>query len=230
MRFRSLAELDAEVVDCRACPRLVAWREEIAVVKRAAFAGETYWARPVPGFGPPDASLAIVGLAPSAHGANRTGRLFTGDPSGDVLFKALHRVGVASQPTSTHIGDGLELRGTRMVSPVRCAPPANKPTPEERETCRSWLAAELALLKPTLKAVVVLGAFGWQALLPVLAAAGWPVPAPRPKFGHGVEVELGDLRLFGCYHVSQRNVQTGRLTLDMVCDVLASATSAAGLN
>ncbi|AIG73776.1 Hypothetical protein AJAP_04265 [Amycolatopsis japonica] len=230
MRFRSLVELDAEVVDCRACPRLVAWREEIAVVKRAAFAGETYWARPVPGFGPPDASLAIVGLAPSAHGANRTGRLFTGDPSGDVLFKALHRVGVASQPTSTHIGDGLELRGTRMVSPVRCAPPANKPTPEERETCRSWLAAELALLKPTLKAVVVLGAFGWQALLPVLAEAGWPVPAPRPKFGHGVEAELGDLRLFGCYHVSQRNVQTGRLTLDMVCDVLASATSAAGLN
>ncbi|MEU3765262.1 uracil-DNA glycosylase [Amycolatopsis keratiniphila] len=230
MRFRSLAELDAEVVDCRACPRLVAWREEIAVVKRAAFAGETYWARPVPGFGPPDASLAIVGLAPSAHGANRTGRLFTGDPSGDVLFKALHRVGVASQPTSTHIGDGLELRGTRMVSPVRCAPPANKPTPEERETCRSWLAAELALLKPTLKAVVVLGAFGWQAVLPVLAEAGWPVPAPRPKFGHGVEVELGDLRLFGCYHVSQRNVQTGRVTLDMVCDVLASATSAAGLN
>ncbi len=230
MRFRSLAELDAEVVDCRACPRLVAWREEIAVVKRAAFAGETYWARPVPGFGPPDASLAIVGLAPSAHGANRTGRLFTGDPSGDVLFKALHRVGVASQPTSTHIGDGLELRGTRMVSPVRCAPPANKPTPEERETCRSWLAAELALLKPTLKAVVVLGAFGWQALPPVLAEAGWPVPAPRPKFGHGVEVELGDLRLFGCYHVSQRNVQTGRVTLDMVCDVLASATSAAGLN
>lgn len=230
MRFRSLVELDAEVVDCRACPRLVAWREEIAVVKRAAFAGETYWARPVPGFGPPDASLAIVGLAPSAHGANRTGRLFTGDPSGDVLFKALRRVGVASQPTSTHIGDGLELRGTRMVSPVRCAPPANKPTPEERETCRSWLAAELALLKPTLKAVVVLGAFGWQALLPVLAEAGWPVPAPRPKFGHGVEAELGDLRLFGCYHVSQRNVQTGRLTLDMVCDVLASATSAAGLN
>ncbi|MFI7115734.1 uracil-DNA glycosylase [Amycolatopsis sp. NPDC049868] len=230
MRFRSLAELDAEVVNCRACPRLVAWREEIAVVKRAAFAGETYWARPVPGFGPPDASLAIVGLAPSAHGANRTGRLFTGDPSGDVLFKALHRVGVASQPTSTRIGDGLELRGTRMVSPVRCAPPANKPTPEERETCRSWLAAELTLLKPTLKAVVVLGAFGWQALLPVLAEAGWPVPAPRPKFGHGVEAELGDLRLFGCYHVSQRNVQTGRLTLDMVCDVLASATSAAGLN
>ncbi|OXM48352.1 uracil-DNA glycosylase [Amycolatopsis thailandensis] len=230
MKFRSLAELDAEVVGCRACPRLVAWREEIAVVKRAAFAGETYWARPVPGFGPPDASLAIVGLAPSAHGANRTGRMFTGDPSGDVLFKALHRVGVASQPTATRIGDGLELRGTRMVSPVRCAPPANKPTPEERDTCRSWLVEELTLLKPTLKAVFVLGAFGWQALLPVLAEAGWPVPTPRPKFGHGAEVELGDLRLFGCYHVSQRNVQTGRLTLDMVCDVLASATSAAGLN
>ncbi|WP_414939840.1 uracil-DNA glycosylase [Amycolatopsis sp. cmx-11-51] len=230
MKFRTVAELDAEVVGCRACPRLVAWREEIAVVKRAAFAGDTYWARPVPGFGPPDASLAIVGLAPSAHGANRTGRMFTGDPSGDVLFKALHRVGVASQPTSTHIGDGLELRGTRMVSPVRCAPPANKPTPEERDTCRSWLAEELTLLRPTLKAVVVLGAFGWQALLPVLAEAGWTVPTPRPKFGHGAEVRLGDLRLFGCYHVSQRNVQTGRLTLDMVCDVLASATSAAGLN
>ncbi len=230
MRFPSIAELDAEVVGCRACPRLVAWREEIAVVRRASFAGDTYWARPVPGFGPPDASLAIVGLAPSAHGANRTGRMFTGDPSGDVLFKALHRVGVASQPTSTHLGDGLELRGTRMVSPVRCAPPANKPTPEERDTCRSWLAEELRLLRPTLKAVVVLGAFGWQALLPVLAEAGWPVPRPRPKFGHGTEAGLGDLRLFGCYHVSQRNVQTGRLTLDMVCDVLAAATSVAGLN
>lgn len=230
MRFPSIAELDAEVIGCRACPRLVAWREEIAVVKRAAFANETYWARPVPGFGPSDASLAIVGLAPSAHGANRTGRMFTGDPSGDVLFRALHEVGIASQPTSTRIGDGLELRGTRLVAPVRCAPPANKPTPEERDTCRSWLAAELELLRPSLKAVVVLGAFGWQALLPVLAEAGWPVPAPRPKFAHGAEVRLGDLRLFGCYHVSQRNVQTRRLTPDMVCDVLAAATSAAGLN
>jgi uracil-DNA glycosylase family 4 len=227
--FRTLAELDAAVVGCRACPRLVEWREQVAVTKRAAFAGQTYWGRPVPGLGPADAAIAIVGLAPSAHGANRTGRMFTGDPSGDVLFKALHEVGLASQPTSTHIGDGLELRNVRMVSPVRCAPPANKPTPEERDNCRAWLAAELTLLAPTLRSIVVLGAFGWQALLPVLAEAGWPVPSPRPKFGHGTVAELGNLRLYGCYHVSQRNVQTRLLTHSMVCDVLAAAAAGAGV-
>ncbi|HEY2058517.1 MAG TPA: uracil-DNA glycosylase [Amycolatopsis sp.] len=224
-----LAELDAAVTGCRACPRLVAWREEVAVTKRAAFADQEYWARPVPGFGAADAALAVVGLAPSAHGANRTGRMFTGDPSGDFLFRVLYEVGLASQPTSTGRGDGLTLRGTRLVSPVRCAPPGNKPTPAERDTCRHWLADELALLRPTLRAVVVLGAFGWQALLPVLAAAGWPVPAPRPAFAHGADVRLGGLRLFGCYHVSPRNVQTRRVSHAMVGDVFTAAAAAAGL-
>ena len=225
--MKSLAELDVAVAGCRACPRLVKWREGVAGTK-AAFRGEEYWARPVPGFGPADASIAVVGLAPSAHGANRTGRMFTGDPSGDFLFRVLHEVGLASQPTSTALGDGLELYGTRLVSPVRCAPPDNKPTPAERDTCRPWLAEELTLLRPTLRAIVVLGAFGWQALLPVLEAAGWPVPRPRPVFGHGAVVELGDLRLFGCYHVSPRNVQTRRVTHAMVAAVFRAATSVTG--
>jgi uracil-DNA glycosylase family 4 len=230
-----LAELDAEVVECRACPRLVAWREEVASVKRAAFRDQTYWGRPVPGFGPADAALGIVGLAPAAHGANRTGRMFTGDRSGDVLYAAMHAVGLASQPTATHLGDGLELYGVRITAPVRCAPPANKPLPEERDACRRWLAAELELLRPTLRAIVVLGGFGWQALLPVLARAGWVVPTPRPVFGHGVRVELvaadggTPLLLFGCYHVSQQNTFTGRLTPAMVEEVLAEAGAAAGL-
>ncbi|MFF0147940.1 uracil-DNA glycosylase family 4 [Amycolatopsis sulphurea] len=225
----ALAELDAAVVDCCACPRLMAWREQVAQKPRPAFAGEEYWARPVPGFGAEDAALAVVGLAPSAHGANRTGRMFTGDPSGDLLFRVLYETGLASQPQSRGRGDGLVLRGTRLVSPVRCAPPDNRPTPAERDTCRHWLADELALLRPTLRAVVVLGAFGWQALLPVLAEAGLPVPSPRPRFGHGVQVQLADLRLFGCYHVSPRNVQTGRLTHSMVGTVITAAATAAGL-
>ncbi|WP_326566218.1 uracil-DNA glycosylase [Amycolatopsis rhabdoformis] len=225
----ALTELDDAVIRCRACPRLVAWREQVAATKRAAYADDEYWAKPVPGFGPEDAALAVVGLAPSAHGGNRTGRMFTGDPSGDFLFRVLHEVGLASQPTSTHRGDGVTLRGTRLVSPVRCAPPENKPTPAERDTCRHWLADELRLLAPTLKAVVVLGAFGWQALLPVLADAGLPVPSPRPAFAHGTVLELGDLQLHGCYHVSPRNVQTGRVTHAMVCEVFAAAASAAGL-
>ncbi|HKS48025.1 MAG TPA: uracil-DNA glycosylase [Amycolatopsis sp.] len=228
MTQTSLVELDAAVAECRRCPRLVAWREQVAATRRAAYANETYWGRPVPGFGPPDASLAIVGLAPAAHGGNRTGRMFTGDRSGDVLFQALYDVGLASQPQSKHVGDGLELRGTRITAPVHCAPPANKPTPAERDTCRPWLARELDLLRPTLRAVVVLGAFGWQALLPVLAELR-PVPKPAPRFGHGVEVDLGGLRLFGCYHVSQQNTFTGRLTPAMLRDVLARARDAAGL-
>jgi uracil-DNA glycosylase family 4 len=226
----TLAELDQAVTSCRSCPRLVRWREQVAHEKRAAFRDQVYWGRPVPGFGPPDASMAIVGLAPAAHGANRTGRMFTGDRSGDFLYAAMHAVGLASQPTSTHIGDGLELYGVRITAPVKCAPPANKPTPGERDTCKPWLVRELELLRPTLKSIVVLGAFGWQALLPALAF--WQVPTPRPKFGHGAEIVLTatdgglDLRLFGCYHVSQQNTFTGKLTPAMVETVLRRASSA----
>jgi uracil-DNA glycosylase family 4 len=233
---RSLAELDERVAGCRACPRLVGWREEVARTKRAAFADWTYWGRPVPGFGPPDASLLVVGLAPAAHGGNRTGRMFTGDRSGDVLYAALHDVGLASRPTSVSVADGLTLYGVRVTAPVHCAPPANKPTPKERDTCRPWLVTELRLLKPTLRAVVVLGAFGWQAALPSFAEAGWTVPRPRPAFSHGARFGLespeeGDrpVELFGCFHVSQRNTFTGRLTPEMLRTVLRTAAEAAGL-
>ena len=224
-----LGALDDEVTQCRACPRLVAWREQVAVEKRAAFRDQTYWGRPVPGFGPSDAALAIVGLAPAAHGGNRTGRIFTGDRSGDVLYAALHAVGLANQPIATHRGDGLALHCTRITAPVRCAPPANKPTPAERDACRPWLIRELQLLRPTLRAVVVLGGFGWQALWPVLTAAGWQVPTPRPRFGHGIEVALDGLYLLGCYHVSQQNTFTGRLTPAMLVDVLRRAADLAGI-
>ncbi|WP_406601658.1 uracil-DNA glycosylase [Lentzea miocenica] len=203
---------------CRACPRLVAWRESVAAVKRAAFRDQEYWGKPVPGFGPMDASLLIVGLAPAAHGANRTGRMFTGDRSGDFLYRALYEVGLASQPEAWALDDGLELYGVRIASPVRCAPPANKPTPEERDRCSPFLREELGLLT-SLRSVVVLGAFGWQAFLPLLGSA-------RPKFGHGVEVSLGGLRVFGCYHVSQQNTFTGKLTQEMLQGVLARATAA----
>ncbi|WP_338767658.1 uracil-DNA glycosylase [Nocardia vulneris] len=234
--YRSIAELDAAVADCFACPRLVAWREQVAQTKRAAFRNETYWGRPVPGFGPDDARLLLVGLAPAAHGGNRTGRMFTGDRSGDVLFAALHAVGLANQPTAIHRDDGLRLSGVRVTAPVHCAPPDNKPTPDERDRCRHWLATEFALLAPTVRAVVVLGGFGWQALLPVLAEAGWTIPRPRPKFGHGAHYLLAPatparspLHLFGCYHVSQQNTFTGRLTPTMVEEVLTAAKSAADL-
>jgi uracil-DNA glycosylase family 4 len=213
----------------------VEWREETARTKRSAFRAWDYWGRPVPGFGPADAALVITGLAPAAHGANRTGRMFTGDRSGDVLYAALHAIGLASQPTATRQGDGLELYGVRITAPVRCAPPANRPTVEERDTCRPWLERELRLLRPTARAAVALGGFGWLAALPALAAAGWSMPRPRPAFGHGVRVELpsaepgAPLSLFGCYHVSQRNVFTGLLTPAMLREVLASAAQAAGL-
>ncbi|MFH8371287.1 uracil-DNA glycosylase [Streptomyces sp. NPDC018031] len=232
---RGLTELDAALPGCRACPRLVAWREETARTRRAAFQDWTYWGKPVTGFGPADAALAIVGLAPAAHGGNRTGRAFTGDPSGDVLYAALHSLGLASRPVAEHRGDGLALRGVRITMPVHCAPPANRPTTAERDTCRPWLARELELLRPTLRAVVVLGAFGWQATFPVLAAAGWRVPRPRPPFGHAAEVPLHDpvadrrVRLFGCYHPSRRNVFTGRLTPAMLREVLGRAAEGAGL-
>lgn len=233
---RSIAELDETLTHCRACPRLVAWRELVAREKRAAFRDWTYWGRPVPGFGPADARMLIVGLAPAAHGANRTGRMFTGDRSGEVLYAAMYGVGLANQPTAVSRDDGLRLHGVRIASPVRCAPPANKPTPEERDNCRHWLDTELRLLAPTLRSIMVLGAFGWQALLPVLADAGWQIPRPRPKFGHGVHVELAPaepgrdpLHLFGCYHVSQQNTFTGRLTPAMIEDMLVRAATAAGL-
>ncbi|WP_405778613.1 uracil-DNA glycosylase [Streptomyces sp. NBC_00859] len=233
-RCADIGELDAQLTGCRACPRLVAWREQVAVEKRAAYRDDDYWGRPVPGFGPDDAALAVVGLAPAAHGGNRTGRMFTGDPAGDFLVAGLHAVGLASQPTATGIDDGLTLRGVRMAAPVHCAPPQNKPTTEERDTCRPWLAAELSLLHPGLRAVVVLGGFGWRALLPVLADAGWQLPRPRPKFGHGTQVVLADrdgeeLHLFGCYHPSQRNVNTGRLTRPMLDAVFREAAAVAGL-
>jgi uracil-DNA glycosylase family 4 len=229
---RTIDELDARVSDCRACPRLVEWREQVAREKRAAYRDWTYWGRPVPGFGPPDAALLILGLAPAAHGANRTGRMFTGDRSGDVLYAALHAEGLANQPTATHNDDGLRLRGTRITSPVHCAPPANKPTPAERDQCRHWLLEELDLLRPTVRAVVVLGAFGWQALLPVLAESGWTVPRPRPVFGHGAHVELAGerpLHVLGSYHVSQQNTFTGRLTPAMLRAVLRRAADLAEL-
>jgi uracil-DNA glycosylase family 4 len=226
-----LAALDAAVARCRACPRLVAWREKVAATRRAAYADEIYWGRPVPGFGSPDARIGLLGLAPAAHGGNRTGRIFTGDRSGDVLFAALHRAGLANQPTSIGRDDGLMLHHTRVFAAVRCAPPANKPTPAERDTCAPWLHREVSLLRPTLRVVVALGAFAWNAWWPVLTEVyGLPAPSPRPRFGHG---ELwfagGAPRLLGCYHVSQQNTFTGRLTPGMLDDVLGRARQLAGL-
>ncbi|TXS44877.1 uracil-DNA glycosylase [Streptomyces sp. t39] len=232
-RCASLGALDRQVSRCGACPRLVAWRESVAAAPRAAFRDEEYWARPVPGFGPRDASLAVVGLAPAAHGGNRTGRMFTGDDSGDVLFAALHTAGLASRPASTDRDDGLTLHGVRVTAPVHCAPPQNRPTPGERDACRPWLAAELGLLH-RLRAVVVLGGFGWQALLPVLADAGYDSPRPRPAFGHGAHHILtradgGEaLHVLGCYHPSRRNVFTGRLTPAMLLEVLTRAARISG--
>ena len=229
--IRTLAELDAVVCRCHACPRLVAWREEVARTRRAAFRDQEYWGRPVPGFGPADARIAIIGLAPAAHGGNRTGRIFTGDRSGDVLFAGLYRAGLANQPESVSVDDGLELIDTRIFAAVRCAPPGNKPTPDERAACDRWLRREVELLRPTVRVVVTLGAFAWAAAWPTLAAAyGVAAPTPRPIFGHGVRVELPGLPMvLGCYHVSQQNTFTGRLTPAMLDDVLGAARAAAGL-
>ncbi len=226
-----LTELDAAIADCFACPRLVAWREEVAKVKRASFRDQDYWGRPVPGFGPADAALGILGLAPAAHGGNRTGRIFTGDRSGDVLFAALHRAGLANQPTSVAAGDGLTLTGTRIFAAVRCAPPDNKPTPVERDTCAPWLRRELSLIAPTLKVVIALGAFAWAAWWPASTRVyGVPAPVPRPRFGHGARVSLpGVPDLLGCFHVSQQNTFTGRLTPAMLDDVIGRAKQLAGL-
>ncbi|GGV30266.1 uracil-DNA glycosylase [Streptomyces longisporoflavus] len=254
-RVDPLTELDARVSECAACPRLVAWREEVGRVKRAAFMDWTYWARPVPGFGPADASMLVIGLAPAAHGGNRTGRMFTGDRSGEVLYRAMYDVGLASSPLAVSADDGLTLRGVRVTSPVHCAPPENKPTPGERDMCRPWLVREMELLGPRLRSAVILGAFGWQAALPAFEAAGWRVPKPRPKFAHGARVTLeraetqatggsagavvpansapgpgpGPVTLYGCFHVSQRNTFTGRLTPEMLRDVLREAAGEAAI-
>jgi uracil-DNA glycosylase family 4 len=229
-RSRTIAELDAGVTQCRACPRLVAWRELVAVEKRRSFADQTYWGRPVPGFGPSDPRILIVGLAPAAHGANRTGRMFTGDRSGDWLYAALYRCGLANQPTSVSAEDGLQLKGVRIVSAVRCAPPANKPTTEERDNCRPWLAREFELLSSSVGAIVVLGGFSWAALWPALRSAGVELPRRLPPFGHAVEVELPQgSTVLGCYHVSQQNTFTGRLTEPMLDAVMQRAARLAEL-
>jgi len=223
-----VAQLQARISVCRACPRLVQWRESVARDgHRAAFADQPYWGRPAPAFGDPEAEVLLVGLAPAANGTNRTGRLFTGDPSGDFLFAALHRTGWASQPTSVSAGDGQQLRGLRMLASVRCAPPQNKPTRDELSTCAGWLRRDLELAAGHLRAIVCLGVLGWNATMVTLADLGWDVPRPRPKFGHGVGVELHkpasqSVRVIGCYHVSPRNTNTGRLTAQMLDEVLLS--------
>jgi uracil-DNA glycosylase family 4 len=217
-----LEELEAEVVACRRCPRLVAWREEVARVKRASFAGEDYWGRPLPGFGDPSAGVIVLGLAPAAHGGNRTGRIFTGDRSGDWLFAALWRAGFANQPQSVSRADGLSLSGAWVTAAVRCAPPANRPLPAERDNCLPYFVRELSLL-PGASVVVCLGGFAWDAALRALDG-----PRPRPKFGHGAESEVGGLTLLGCYHVSQQNTFTGRLTAPMLDAVFARARELAG--
>jgi uracil-DNA glycosylase family 4 len=218
----SLARLDAEIVECRACPRLVTWREEVARTKRAAFRGEDYWGRPVPGFGDPAARLLIVGLAPAAHGANRTGRVFTGDRSGDWLYASLHRTGYANQPTSVAADDGLELTDAFITAAVKCAPPANKPTPEERDRCRPFLDRELAQLD-RVAVIVTLGAFGYEALWSALRDAGVELPKPRPRFTHLLEVPTPRATILGCFHPSQQNTFTGKLTEPMIDAVFRRA-------
>jgi len=226
----SLDHLDGRSSVCRACPRLVAWREEVATDKRASFAHQTYWGRPVTGWGVERPRIVLVGLAPAAHGGNRTGRIFTGDRSGDWLFAALHRAGLAARAESVDVWDGQQLLHTRITLPVRCAPPQNKPTPQERDTCAPWLVRELGWLLPSTRAVVALGAFGWASALSGLAANGLPVPGRTPRFGHGAEVPVpGGPTVLGCFHVSQQNTFTGRLTEQMLDDVLARAKSLAGL-
>lgn len=228
-----LPALDAAVSVCRACPRLVTWREDVAATKRASFADQPYWGRPVAGWGDPQPGVLIVGLAPAANGGNRTGRIFTGDRSGDWLFAALHRVGLATAPHSVHAGDGQRLRGARMVATVRCAPPDNRPTVAERDTCAPWLVREVALVAPWVRAVVCLGSYGWDAALRTFRSLEYDVPRPKPRFGHGAEAVLGSpegeqVTVLGSYHPSQQNTFTGKLTEPMLDAVLRRATTLAG--
>lgn len=232
----TLAELVARQSVCRACPRLVTWREDVAREKRKSFADQPYWGRPTPGWGDPAPRVLVFGLAPAANGGNRTGRVFTGDRSGDWLYAALHRAGLANQPTATHSGDGLELAGARIVAAVRCAPPDNKPTPQERDACAPWLDREVELALPTVRAAVALGSFAWAAALRTLGRTGLTIPRPRPTFGHGAEVTLtpsdpsattvAAVRLIGSYHPSQQNTFTGKLTVEMLDDVFRRAAAA----
>jgi len=222
---RDLPALTAEIIECRACPRLVEWREDVAREKRASYRDDVYWGRPVPGFGDPDARLLVVGLAPAAHGGNRTGRVFTGDRSGDFLFASMHRVGFANQPESARIDDGLELLDAYVAAAVRCAPPANKPTPAERDTCMPFLVRELELLT-NVRVIITLGAFGYEATWSTLKAAALPgveLPARRPRFTHGLEVECGRITVVGAFHPSQQNTFTGRLTPEMLDAVFVRA-------
>lgn len=223
-----LAELDAEIAACRRCPRLVEWRERMAVEKVARFRDETYWGRPAPGFGDPGARILIVGLAPAAHGANRTGRVFTGDRSGDFLYAALHDNGLSSSPISRRRDDGLTLTDVRISAVVHCAPPANKPTTEERDACLPYLGRELALL-PAVRVIVALGGFGWDGVLRALGGLGHEIPRPRPRFGHGAEARVGPYVVLGSFHPSQQNTFTGRLTPAMMTAILARARDLAGL-
>jgi uracil-DNA glycosylase family 4 len=214
--------LTSEIVRCRACPRLVAWREQVARDKRAAFRDERYWGRPVPGFGDPDARILVLGLAPAAHGGNRTGRVFTGDRSGDWLFAAMHRAGLANQPTSVSADDGLVLHDAYVAAAVRCAPPANQPTREERDTCAPYLVRELALLD-RVRVAVTLGAFAYEVLWRILRDDGVELPRPRPRFAHGLEVPAGRLTIVGSFHPSQQNTFTGKLTEPMLDAVFTRA-------
>jgi uracil-DNA glycosylase len=229
-----LDELTAAVSVCRACPRLVAWREGVAVAKRAAYAQEPYWGRPVPGWGSSAPSILVLGLAPAANGGNRTGRIFTGDRSGDWLFAALHRAGLARRPTSVHAGDGQRLVATRMVATVRCAPPDNRPTIAERDTCSPWLVREVSLVAGSLRVVVCLGSYGWDAALRTFRTLGYGVPRPKPRFGHAAEATVtapdgGRVVLVASFHPSQQNTFTGRLTEPMLDAVLARAAAVAGV-
>jgi hypothetical protein len=222
----SLPKLEKEITRCRRCPRLVEWREQVAADPPKRYRGERYWARPVPGFGDPEARIVLLGLAPGANGSNRTGRMFTGDRSGDWLYAALHRAGLASQPEAIDRSDGLTLRDCWITAVVRCAPPANKPTPAERDECLPWLERELALLGRA-KVILCLGSFAWDGALRALRGMALGIPRPKPRFGHGARATVGDYELLGCFHPSQQNTFTGKLTEPMLDAIFAEAISLA---